>query len=176
MHERNIFFRSRRQLHWLWLSAIVIVLDRMTKIWMSKALLLNDPFEITPFFNLTLSHNKGAAFGMLNNASGWQQWMFGVIAVVVSVVIVIWLKRMRHDQSAWLPIALAFILGGALGNLFDRIFIGHVIDFLDMHINAWHWPVFNVADIAICIGAFMLMLDFMFDHQKQKARKQRFRK
>lgn len=176
MSERNIFYRHRRHLLWLWLSVAIIVIDRVTKIWMSEALLLNESYEITSFFNLTLSHNQGAAFGMLHNAGGWQQWLFGIIAVIVSLVIVVWLNRMRNDQTVWLPIALALILGGALGNLFDRVFIGHVIDFFDLHYKEWHWPVFNVADIAICVGAFMLMLDFIFDHQKQKIVKRRFGK
>lgn len=145
-------------LRWLWISVIVLALDRVSKVMAQKYLIYNEPLTIMPSFNLTLSYNKGSAFSFLNSASGWQVWMFGIIATVVSCVLLVWLKRLSANQK-WLGVALALIIGGALGNLWDRFSYGHVIDFLEFYVSSFYWPVFNIADSAICIGAVMLFWD-----------------
>lgn len=145
-------------LKWLWVSALVIGLDQWTKHLASSGLELLRPVALLPSFNLTLMHNTGAAFSFLAHADGWQRWLFAAIAVSVCSVIVWWLKGLRPGQR-WLAVALALILGGALGNLWDRLVLGYVIDFLDVYVGTWHWPAFNVADSAIFVGAAMLIID-----------------
>lgn len=153
--------RNRKSgLCWLWIAAVVLLLDRITKFYAKKYLAFQLPIAVFPGFNLTLAYNKGAAFSLLNSASGWQTWMFGGLAVVVTIGIFVWLSRLSSEQR-WLAIALTFVMGGALGNVIDRMAYGHVIDFLDVYAYGWHWPTFNVADSAICVGAVMLFLDAM---------------
>lgn len=145
-------------LRWLWLSVLVICLDQLTKSLATQYLVLHQPLPVFPGLNLTLMHNTGAAFSFLSQASGWQRWFFILLAVGVSVVLMIWLARLpRH--KVWLPAALAFIIGGALGNVWDRIVQGYVVDFIDVYLKSAHWPAFNVADSAITIGAVMLIVD-----------------
>jgi signal peptidase II len=151
-------------LRWLWISVIVLALDRITKVLAQKYLIFNDPHPVMPFFNFTLSYNRGSAFSFLNSASGWQVWMFGTIAIIVSLAILVWLKRLSATQR-WMSIALTLIVGGALGNLWDRFSYGHVVDFIDLYVSHFHWPVFNIADSAICVGAFMLFCDAVFDRK-----------
>ena len=148
-------------LRWLWLAMLVLLLDRVTKIAIQQSFQLYEILRVTPFFNLTLAYNKGAAFSFLNSAPGWQVWIFGAIAIVISISLLVWLKKISYQQR-WLAIALALVIGGALGNLWDRLSYGHVIDFLQLHVGSYYWPVFNVADSSICIGAFMLVLDTFF--------------
>lgn len=148
-------------LKWLWLSALVVVLDQFTKQWASAALGFQEPVAVMPFFNLTLMHNTGAAFSFLSSAGGWQRWFFTAIAIFVSVVIVFWLKRLK-PQEVWVAAALALVLGGALGNVWDRATLGYVIDFIDVYAGRWHWPAFNLADSAIVVGAAILIWDGVF--------------
>ena len=145
-------------LKWLWVTVLVIVLDQLTKLWASTALNYAESVAIIPFFNLTLMHNTGAAFSFLSEAGGWQRWFFALVALVISGVILVWLKRLPSDK-VWLAVALALVLGGALGNVWDRIYYGYVIDFLDVYYRNWHWPAFNLADTAIFIGAVLLIID-----------------
>ena len=145
-------------LKWLWLSALVIVLDISTKAIASHYLLMHQPVPVFPGFNWTLMHNTGAAFSFLSEASGWQRWFFSVIAIVVSVGITIWLKRLQPSQVK-LAIALALILGGALGNVWDRLTLGYVVDFIQIYYDRWAWPAFNIADSAITVGAVLLVID-----------------
>lgn len=156
----------RSGLRWVWVSVIVLIVDQLTKFAALNYLTDYEPWRITQFFNLTLAYNKGAAFSFLNQASGWQIWLFGGLSLVVSIAILIWLKRLAYQQR-WLNIALSLIVGGALGNLFDRIYYGHVIDFIQLHISHFYWPVFNIADSAICIGACMLVLDAFWKEKKR---------
>lgn len=142
---------------WLGLGVLVIVLDQISKLWISSHFAYGESYTVTGFFNLLLIHNLGASFGMLNDAGGWQRWLFSGIAVAASVWI-IWLLR-KHQQEKLFCIALAFILGGALGNLIDRLMYGYVVDFLDFHWNEHHFAAFNVADSAINIGAALLLWD-----------------
>lgn len=145
-------------LKWVWVSVLVIVLDQLTKLWVSSSLSYAEPVPVMPFFNLTLMYNTGAAFSFLSEAGGWQRWFFAVVAVVISTVLLVWLKRLRADQR-WLAVAITLVLGGALGNVWDRLYLGHVIDFIDVYYRHWHWPAFNIADSAIFIGAVMLIID-----------------
>jgi signal peptidase II len=145
-------------LKWLWLSVGVIALDQITKALASGHLLMHEPVPVIPFFNLNLMHNTGAAFSFLSQAGGWQRWFFVVIAIGVSVALTWWLRQLQRNQH-WLAAALALVLGGALGNVWDRITLGYVVDFVDFYYGDWHWPAFNVADSAITVGAIMLLLD-----------------
>lgn len=145
-------------LKWLNLSALVIVLDQLSKWLMSSWLDLHETVPVMPFFNFTLAHNTGAAFSFLSSAGGWQRWFFVVLALLVSTALIVWLKRL--DKTAKLEAAsLALILGGAVGNVIDRLYHGYVIDFIDIFYGSYHWPAFNIADSAICIGAVLLILD-----------------
>ena len=142
--------------HWLGLAALVVVLDLASKFWIVSALREGHELPVTSFFSLVLAYNSGAAFSFLANAAGWQRWFFAVIAAVASVVL-IWM--LRRGGGRLLSSGLALILGGALGNLWDRITIGRVVDFLLFHYQGWSWPAFNVADSAISVGAVCLIID-----------------
>ncbi|MCK4609156.1 MAG: lipoprotein signal peptidase [Gammaproteobacteria bacterium] len=146
-------------LHWLWLSAAVILLDQGSKALAVAFVPWQQSFAITPFFNLILAHNPGAAFSFLAWGSGWQGWLFGIIAVLVAGFLIHWLAKLPRTETRF-AIALALIVGGALGNVIDRIIHGYVIDFLDFHVSVWHWPAFNVADSGITIGAALIILQF----------------
>ena len=148
------------------LSVLVLVIDQLSKAHFEGALEMYQQIVVIPdYFSWTLAYNTGAAFSFLADSSGWQRWLFALIAVVVSAVLVVWLKRLGRNDT-WLAIALALILGGALGNLYDRIVYGHVVDFILVHWqNRWYFPAFNFADSAICVGAVMLALD-MFKSKK----------
>ena len=143
---------------WLVLSALVFILDQVTKLVVSQQLRFHEALNIFPGFNLTLMHNTGAAFSMLSEAGGWQRWFFITLACVVSVVLVVWLAKLPSNKR-WVACALALVLGGALGNLWDRIYLGYVIDFIDVYFQNRHWPAFNIADSAISVGAVMLIID-----------------
>jgi signal peptidase II len=142
---------------WLGISLIVILFDQLTKIAAKKVLAYATPYVVTPFFNFLLLFNRGAAFNFLSDASGWQRWAFTVLGGVAACVIVYLLKR--HGNQRLFCTALSLIMGGALGNVIDRLVHGRVIDFLDFHVGSWHWPSFNLADSAIVIGAMLLVLD-----------------
>lgn len=142
---------------WLGIALIVILVDQLTKIAISRMFGYGHGREITPFFNLVLVYNRGAAFSFLAAAGGWQRWAFTALGVVAALVIGYLLKR--HASQKMFCTALSLILGGALGNVLDRLMYGHVIDFLDFHVGGWHWPAFNVADSAITIGAVLLVFD-----------------
>lgn len=152
---------------WLALSVVVIVLDQLTKQWVSQSLGFGEVLPVMPSFNLVLAHNAGAAFSFLAGAGGWQRGFFSGIAVVAAVVI-IHLLRKHHGEKLF-SLALALILGGALGNLIDRVRFGHVVDFLDFYIQAYHWPAFNVADMAITAGAGLLIWDSLKKPQQERA-------
>lgn len=148
---------SSSGLAWLWVAALVLIIDRYTKIWVMQHLVFQEPLHILPFFNLVLAYNSGAAFSFLDAASGWQNWFLGGLAIVVSAIVFVWLKRLPA-RAIWMALALCLILGGALGNAWDRWSYGYVIDFLSFHWGDWHFAIFNVADSAICVGAIMMFL------------------
>ena len=133
------------------LALVLIGLDQLTKVLVQQHIAYGTAIEITPFFNLCHVVNTGAAFSFLGGAGGWQIYLFSGLALVVSAVVLVMLWQ--HSREFWLPVSLSAVLAGALGNLIDRLMLGHVVDFLDFHLAGWHWPAFNVADIAICLGA-----------------------
>jgi signal peptidase II len=144
---------------WLWLglALVTILIDQLTKIAIVGSFQLGEGLPITSFFNLVRVHNPGAAFSFLADAGGWQRWFFTGLGVVAAVVMV-YLLRMHHGQSLFC-LALSLLLGGAVGNVIDRLLYSHVIDFLDFYYGTWHFPAFNVADSAITLGAGLLVLD-----------------
>lgn len=146
---------------WHLLAGLIVILDQLTKQWVSSVFSYGETLELLPILNLTLVHNMGAAFSFLSEAGGWQRWFFAIVSLVVSVVLVVWLSRLPSRQSL-LSVALALVLGGAVGNLWDRVFLGYVVDFIDVHYQQYHWPAFNVADSAITIGAILLILESLF--------------
>ena len=144
-------------LRWLWCSLGVVVADQLTKLAAVEWLDPTSTVAIAPMLNLVLAYNTGAAFSLLSTAGGWQRWLFIGLAVVISAFIVHWLHSLPRS-ARWTPLALSLILGGAAGNVIDRVRIGAVVDFIDVHAGGWHWPAFNLADSAICIGAALLVL------------------
>jgi signal peptidase II len=146
------------QLRWLLLTGAVIGADQWSKWLIEKTLRLSEARYYLPVFNLVRAHNRGAAFSMFDAASGWQRWVFSVLAVVVSITLIVWLARLER-RAALMAAALALILGGALGNVIDRLRLGYVIDFVQVHWHEHYFPAFNVADAAITVGAGLLLLD-----------------
>ena len=145
-------------LRWLWLSAVVVLLDQASKWWAQANLLPHVPRPLLPHLDLTLMFNRGAAFSFLGEAAGWQRWFFTALAVVAVVVLTVWLARLRSGDRLTAA-GIALIIGGAIGNAIDRVRLGHVVDFIDLWWDArWHWPAFNLADSAITVGAVLLVL------------------
>jgi len=142
---------------WMGVAVIAILLDQLSKVAITQTFGYGQGREVTGFFNLVLVYNPGAAFSFLAAAGGWQRWAFTGLGVIAAVVICYLLKR--HSGQKLFCTALSLIMGGALGNVIDRLIHGHVIDFLDFHIHGWHWPAFNIADSAICVGAALMVID-----------------
>ena len=157
MGRRTFGHAPARWMHWLLLALVVFALDQLTKQLILRSYVLGDATPITSFFNIVRAHNSGAAFSFLAGASGWQRWFFTGIGVLAAVFIV-WMLRSHAGQRLF-SFALAMILGGAIGNVVDRVMHGYVVDFLDVHWAGWHFPAFNVADSAITLGAICLILD-----------------
>ena len=146
--------------HWFILSLIVVVMDQASKYTASLALTAYQPLSVMPMLNFTLAYNTGAAFSFLSHAGEWHHWFFIGFSLFMSIVLVLWIIRLAPVERLQL-LALSLILGGAVGNLIDRAFFGFVIDFIDVYYNHHHWPVFNLADSAICIGAFLMLIDLI---------------
>ncbi|WP_104428126.1 signal peptidase II [Methylobacter tundripaludum] len=154
-------------LKWLWLSLLALVLDQGSKLAIAGSMKLYESIQIMPFFKLTYVHNTGAAFSFLSEAGGWQRWFFAGLALAISVVIAVWLTRLKKHETL-LAVALALVLGGAVGNLIDRLAYGYVIDFLDVYYESWHWPAFNIADSAITLGVVLMLAEsFGLVHPKE---------
>lgn len=152
---------------WLWLSVLVIVLDQATKAWADSVLYLGEVVPVMPGFNIRLAYNHGAAFSFLGDAGGWQRWLFIGLAVVVSMVLLRWLRQLPAGAHATAA-SFALILGGAIGNLIDRISTGYVVDFVDWYVDAWgHWPTFNIADSALSVGVCLMLWMAIFRPQAQ---------
>lgn len=151
---------------WLALAALIVLVDWATKELAMQQLELYRPVEVFSGLNLTLAHNTGAAFSFLAGGSGWQRWFLSVVAVIICGVLLVWLWR-QPNRARLLPTALALVLGGAIGNLIDRIRFGYVIDFIDVYYADWHWPAFNVADSAIVLGVTLLLLDSLIPGRRR---------
>lgn len=152
----------RRFVLWMSIAAIVIVADQVTKLLILQNVPLYSKIPLLPFLNITHQENPGAAFSFLADAGGWQRWFFTVLAGGVSVFIAVWLWKLRDAGQLTLATGLALVLGGAIGNLIDRVYLGHVIDFIQVLIAGWPFPSFNVADSAISVGAVLLIIDALF--------------
>jgi len=160
---------------WLWLSAFTVVLDQLTKTIAEAELLLHRAVAIFPGFNFTLMYNKGAAFSFLSEAGGWQRIFFVALSTIISIFLVFWLRQITRDDkqkdNQLLQIAIAFILGGAVGNLIDRAMTGEVVDFIQVYYSTYYFPAFNIADSAITLGAGLLILDMIFEGKRNSEMK-----
>lgn len=157
-----------RQSRWLLISAVIVALDLWTKSLAVANLDYAQPVTLLPVLDFTLLYNYGAAFSFLSTAGGWQRWLFTFIALSVSVVLVIWILRLDRKEQ-WLTISLALILGGAVGNLYDRMTLGYVVDFIHFHWNNRYFPAFNIADAAISVGAVMMLIDAFWLQKRREA-------
>ena len=155
-------------LRWLWLTALVLVLDQSSKLWVDHAFRLHESLQLVPFFNLTYLRNTGAAFSFLGDAGGWQRWLFMGLALAASVLLGWWLWTLQGGKRMEAA-GIALVLGGAVGNLIDRTLYGYVIDFFDFHVDTWHFPAFNVADSAITVGVVLLLLDSLLNGDRKEA-------
>lgn len=159
---------------WLWLSALTVTLDQLTKKLAEAELVLHQPIAVFPSFNLTLMYNKGAAFSFLSNAGGWQRPFFVTLSTVISIFLILWLRQIATDEqqkhNSLIQAAISLILGGAVGNLIDRALYGQVTDFIQLYYNNWYFPAFNIADSAITLGAGLLIVD-MFLQSKNMSMK-----
>ena len=155
---------------WLWLSALTVVLDQLTKYVAEAELLLHRPVAIFPGFNFTLMYNKGAAFSFLSEAGGWQRIFFVTLSTAISIFLFFWLKQICSDEkqkaNQLLQLAIALILGGAIGNLIDRALTGEVVDFIQVYYSSYYFPAFNIADSAITLGAGLLILDMFLESKR----------
>jgi len=143
---------------WLWLSAAVVALDQATKALIVQRLELFERIDVLAVLSITRLHNTGAAFSFLSDAGGWQRWFFVVLGLAISVLVVAWLRRLPARRG-WLAAALALVVGGAVGNIIDRLMHGYVVDFISVHYERWFFPAFNVADSAITVGAVILLIE-----------------
>lgn len=168
VEPRDEAMTMQRPLRWLWLSVLVIALDLGAKALASHLLAYGEPLRLLPVFNLTLLHNPGAAFSFLAGHDGWQRWLFALIAVGASVGLTVWLSRLKRGET-WLAASLALIIGGALGNLYDRLMHGYVVDFLSFHWGSYYFPAFNLADTAITLGAMGLIIESLRDARRARS-------
>ena len=159
--KATVPFRNKQAVAWLLMSVVIVVLDLWTKSLATDNLSLYRPEEVNAWLNMTLAHNYGAAFSFLSDAGGWQRWLFTGLASVVTLVLIAWLFRLPANEKLT-GAALGLILGGAIGNLADRINHGYVVDFIDVYYRDWHWPAFNLADSAITCGVILLLIDGLF--------------
>ena len=153
--------QMRKNFSWLWLALIIIVLDQASKWYFSSTMQLGDSINLLPGFNWTLAHNYGAAFSFLHDAGGWQRWFFAGIALVVSGGILFWLRSVPAN-ARFLACALVLV------NLYDRMMLGYVVDFVHVYYGTWHFPAFNIADAGITVGAIMLIIDSLFLEKKRE--------
>lgn len=155
-------------MRFLWLSLAVLLLDQVTKLWIDSSFTLHERVPIiNGFFDLMLAYNKGAAFSFLADQDGWQRWFFTGLSLAISIVLFIWLRRLPPSHR-WTAFAIALLIGGAIGNLIDRIAYGHVVDFLLFYVDPWYWPAFNVADSAISIGVVILIITELFGLDRRR--------
>lgn len=156
--SRGNVLKKTSAIKWVWLSLLVVILDQLSKYLIIQNFQLYESVALLPGLNFTYVRNTGAAFSFLQDAGGWQRWFFITLSSCVSIALLVWMKKLPGVHT-WLAVALALVLGGAVGNLIDRILFGYVIDFIDVYVDRWHWPAFNVADSAITVGIIMLIID-----------------
>ena len=155
---------ARPQQKWLWISLFIVILDQVTKLIAEAYLTPHQPVNVLPYFDWYLTYNPGAAFSFLADAGGWQRWFFTAVALVVSVLVFHWLRTLSRDETLT-AIPLSLILGGAVGNLIDRLYLGHVIDYIQVWLGSYPWPAFNVADAAISVGVVLLVATSFINNQ-----------
>jgi signal peptidase II len=159
-------------IRWLWISLLVIAADQLSKLWIERTMDLGEGFAALPVLDIVRAHNAGAAFSFLASAGGWQRWAFTAVALVISILLVGWLRKLALATHALLAGGLTLILGGAIGNVIDRFEHGYVVDFLSAHWGASYFPAFNIADAAISIGAACVILDALLESRRERAAKQ----
>jgi signal peptidase II len=169
MGMKRPIIEGRTALIWMWLSAVVVALDQLTKWFIVGEFTLFEILPVGPFLDITRMHNEGAAFGLLAQAGGWQRWFFLGLAAVIGIAIVWWMRTLPARGHYWLAVGLALILGGAVGNAYDRFMDGYVVDFLHFHLGDAYFPAFNVADIGITSGAIMLIIDSILHSRRSRA-------
>jgi signal peptidase II len=155
-------------IRWLWISLLVVVADQLSKLWIERTMALGDSFTVLPILDIVRAHNYGAAFSFLDDAGGWQRWAFTVLAIGVSITLVFWLRKLALATQGLLAFGLALIVGGAIGNVIDRVEHGFVVDFVHVHWGLHFFPAFNVADSAITIGAILVILDSLMEGRRER--------
>jgi signal peptidase II len=155
-------------IRWLWISVLIVAIDQLTKLWIERSMALGDSFPVLPVLDIVRAHNTGAAFSFLATAGGWQRWAFSLLAVGVSIALVYWLRKLPLNAQALLAFGLTLILGGAIGNVIDRIEHGYVVDFVHVHWGAAYFPAFNVADAGISVGAVFVIIDAVLEGRRAK--------
>ena len=161
----NFLYQKNHSLRWLWLSILIFVADQWSKSLIVHHFYIGEFYQLTSFLNITLSTNTGASFGFLATAGGWQRWFFVVLTTAACLMLLVWLVRLPQKKY-FQACALSLLLGGALGNFWDRIHLGYVNDFIDFHLGFWHFATFNLADSAITIGTMMLLISYFFPGKK----------
>lgn len=149
------------------LAGLIVIADQITKYYATLELKMYKAVAVMPMFNFTLMHNEGAAFSFLSDAGGWQRWFFTIISLVVSIVLVFWIKKLKPEEK-FQAMAFSLILGGAVGNLIDRVRFGYVVDFIEIYYHQYSWPAFNIADSAITVGVIILIVDTLFPNLFKK--------
>ena len=155
-------------LKYLWISVLVIIADQLSKWLANTQLEYHQAVTVLPYFEWFLSYNPGAAFSFLSDAGGWQRWFFTVLAIIISIVLLMWIKKLGNEEKST-AIALCMILGGAIGNLIDRVLYGYVIDFIQVWLGSYPWPAFNIADSAISVGAVLLLITGILNPQQDNS-------
>jgi signal peptidase II len=156
---------------WLWVAAVIVVADQLSKLWIQGSMELYETIEVLPVLNIYHTFNPGAAWSFLAHADGWQRWLFSILAIGVSIGLIVWLRRLALASHALLISGLVLIVGGAIGNLIDRLYLGHVVDFIQAHWGNAYFPAFNVADSAISIGAGLVIFDSLRDAVRERRSK-----
>ena len=159
---------GRSGIRWLWISLLVIVVDQLSKLWIERTMSLGDSFVVLPVLDIVRAHNTGAAFSFLADAGGWQRWAFTLLAVGVSIALVFWMRKLALATQGLLAFGLTLIVGGAIGNVIDRVEHGYVVDFVHVHWGPHYFPAFNVADAAISIGAVLVILDSLLEGRARR--------
>jgi len=159
---------GRSGIRWLWISLLVIVVDQLSKLWIERTMSLGDSFVVLPILDIVRAHNTGAAFSFLADAGGWQRWAFTLLAVGVSIALVFWMRKLALATQGLLAFGLTLIVGGAIGNVIDRVEHGYVVDFVHAHWGPHYFPAFNVADAAISIGAVLVILDSLLEGRARR--------